>query len=107
MKRSWTVNMLRIYPVNSCRECPKFQEIDNERKCLLSNAQAYDLDEDWEEYLEQFCPLSYLEMIMEDAYEMGKLFKELKDDKVKEVKKSIDGNKWCTAHEYLDKIKMN
>ena len=44
---------------------------------------------------------------MEDAYEMGKLFKELKDDKVKEVKKSIDGNKWCTAHEYLDKIKMN
>ena len=94
--------MIRVLPVNSCKECPKFKEDD--KMCQLSKAKAYELDDDWESYLEQFCPLEYLETIIHDAYEQGKEYKKFKDNTIKEVSKSIEESRWCTSHEYLERI---
>lgn len=99
------MSMTRVLPINSCRECPKFSEEGNDRMCELSKVQAYDIDDEWEEYLEQFCPLSYLETIINDAFEKGKEYKRFRDGTVKEVKKGIEDDRWCTAHEYLEKVK--
>ena len=96
------MSKVKVLPINSCRECPKLEE--GARKCTLSKAEAYDLDEDWESYLEQFCPLNYLEAIIDEAYQQGMRYKEFKDDKIKETKHSVDENRWYTAHEYLEKI---
>lgn len=98
------MRMVKVLPVNSCRECPKFQEEGNDRMCQLSRAKAYDLDDGWEDYLEQFCPLSNLDTVIRDAYEQGLEYGKFRDETIKEVKKSIEEDKWYTAHEYLEKI---
>lgn len=95
--------MIKVLPISNCLECPKLDK--NNKACELSKAQAYDLDDDWEEYLEQFCPLEYLETIINDAYEKGMNYKKFKDKTEKNVKESIKENRWATAHEYLEKIK--
>lgn len=95
--------MIRVFPISNCLECPKLDK--ENRVCELSKAQAYDLDEDWESYLEQFCPLEYLDTIINDAYEKGQEYRKFKEETGKNVNDSIKENRWATAHEYLEKIK--
>lgn len=93
---------VKVLPINNCNECPRLKK--DTKECTLSKAQAYGLDDDWESYLEQFCPLSYLSDIIEEAYEHGMEYKKFKDNKIKEAKRSVEESKWYTAHEYLEKI---
>ena len=95
--------MIKVLPISNCLECPKLDM--NNKACELSKAQAYDLDDDWVEYLEQFCPLECLDTIINDSYEHGMNFRKYKEETKKEVIESIKENKWATAHEYLEKIK--
>ena len=95
-------NMIKILPISNCKECPKLDE--ENLSCKLSEARAYDLDEDWAEYLEQFCPLENLDGIINEAYEKGKEYSTFKEHKKKEIQDTVKENKWATAHEYLEKI---
>lgn len=97
--------MIKVYPVNSCKDCPGLLDEELFKGCTLSDMRVYELDGDWEEYLDQFCPLHHLETIVEDAYELGKEYKDYARGIIKDVRKSVQSDKWVTAHEFLDKIK--
>lgn len=96
--------MIKILPITNCKDCPKFTDEDEFKGCELSDVRCYELDSNWEDYLEQFCPLQFLETIIEDSYEMGLNYKEYKNSIIKDVRKSVQSDKWVTAHDFLEKI---
>lgn len=96
--------MIKVYPVNDCKDCPKLLDEKEFKGCNLSDVRVYDLDTDWMDYLEQFCPLHYLETIVEEAYDLGKTYSDYSKKCIKNVKRSVQSDKWATAHEFLNKV---
>lgn len=94
----------KVFPINNCMECPKFNEEPIYYECILSDVRCYEKDGDWEEYLEQFCPLSYLEDIIEESYNKGKDFRQMEKKLTGEDKNSVNPNKWVTTHKFLEKV---
>lgn len=99
--------MVKVLPISNCEECPYFERHTGLVRCDLSEAQSYEPDGEWMELLDQFCPLQDLKTIINDSYEMGKLFKEHCENLERDVinsRKNNDNSIWDKCHEYLDKI---
>lgn len=98
------MTMIKILPINDCSECPKLLDEKELKGCELSDIRCYDVEDDWMSYLEQFCPLQYLEDIVDEAYAKGEEFARFKKKTGKEVKESVEPSKWAVAHQFLEKV---
>lgn len=96
--------MIKVLPINNCKECPKFNEEIPYYECLASDTRCYEKDDDWEDYLEQYCPLIYLETIIDEAFEKGKEYSMMQENIRTQVKLSTEPTQWFTAQEFLEKL---
>lgn len=105
----------RILPISNCKECPKFLDEEEFKGCELSKIHCYELGRDWEEYLLQFCPLVFLEDVIDDSYNLGQQYSDEKKEIRKQVRESVESEedsvedeaKWKVSHKYMDMVKMN
>lgn len=75
-------------------------------ECLLSDARCYEKDNDyeWTEHLAQFCPLTTVDEIINEAYENGKQYTNMKEDIETNIRLSTEPVHWFTAQEFLEKL---
>lgn len=98
--------MIKILPITDCKECPKLINEKDFKGCELSNIQCYEIDieDDWMDYLEQFCPLIFLEEVIEESYNLGTQYSDHKKEYMKQVRKSVRNDKWLSANDFFNTI---
>ena len=97
--------MTRVMIVHDCTECSKFNEEPPYYECTLSDTRHYEKeDENWMEWLMQYCPLECLEDIMDSSFKKGQEYEKHKKDTLRNVRLSTEKTKWLTPHEFLDKL---
>lgn len=78
---------------------------DEFKGCGVSNIQCYEIEDDgWMDYLEQFCPLLFLEDVIDESYNLGTHYSDHKKDYVRQVRKSVHNEKWLSVNDFFDKI---
>ena len=96
--------MIRILPIKDCKECPHWNEEPIYHECRLTDTRCYEKDGNWTDYLEQYCPLEYLDSIIDEAYNKGKEYMVMKEQAETQVRLSTEPTRWFTAHEFLDRL---
>ena len=95
----------KVYPINDCRECPKFNEEPIYYECRLSDVRCYEKDipeKEWIDYLEMYCPLSYMEDIIDEAFGKGQEYAETKKEMITNAKMNSKPTHWMTGDEFLE-----
>lgn len=97
--------MIKAYPVENCKECPKFNEEEPYYECTLSDKRCYDKETDeWMEILEQNCPLEFIRTISDEAFQKGREYEQMIMEQKRKVKSSIEPTTWHTGIEWMEKL---
>ena len=95
----------RVIIIDNCKECPKLNEEEPYYECTLSDTRHYEKeDENWMEWIMQYCPLECLDDIMDSTFKKGQEYEKHKKNTLKKVISTTKKTKWRTSHEFLEKL---